>query len=101
MDEVQVGSLLTISGLTVVTAILVESIKRAAALPEEMVARFGPLLSMSIGVLLGLITVFILNGLSVNAEAIFQAILTGIFAGAAASGLYDVFTSKPTGEGGG
>jgi hypothetical protein len=96
VDEVQVGSLLTISGLTVVTGLIVEAIKRAANLGADIVSRFGPLLSMSVGIVLGLIAVFILNGADVTPETIFQAVLTGIFSGAAASGLYDAFTSGPS-----
>ena len=77
-----VTDLLTLGGATAVVVIVVEVIKRAAALTEAQVARFGPLLSIGAGV--------VIVGAAAIAKAapIDEALLTGLLAGASAAGIY-------------
>ncbi len=93
-DVPQVSALLTISGVTIVTVIAVEVVKRAAALSAEAVTRWGPLLSIGIATLLALLALFVLQGVSVSGEAVLQAVLVGIMGGAAASGIYGTVKSQ-------
>jgi len=77
-----VEELLTLGGATIVVTIVVEVIKRALAMSEAAVTRFGPLLAVGVGVLVVTAAAFA-QGARLDA-----AILTGLLAGAAASGIY-------------
>lgn len=79
--------------MTVVTIILTEVIKRAAALSADIVDRFGALLAIVVATGLALGALVVLAGAAVSGEAILQAILVGIFGGAAAGGIYGM--TKP------
>lgn len=98
-DVPQVSALLTISGVSIVTVIVMEVIKRAAALSETDVKRWGPLLSVGIATVLALLALFVVNGTAISGEAVLQAVLVGVMGGAAAAGIYGM-TAKP-GAGGG
>lgn len=93
-DVPQVSALLTISGVSIVTVIVMEVIKRAAALTDDDTKRWGPLMSVGIATVLAILALFVLNGTSISGEAILQAVLVGVMGGAAASGIYGM-TSKP------
>jgi zinc transporter ZupT len=91
IDTPTASTLLTVAGLTVAVTILVEVIKRAAALSEAQVSRWGALLAVGVGVLLALITYVALafdGSMDVTGGAIVQVFLTGLLAGAAAGGIY-------------
>jgi hypothetical protein len=78
----EVTDLLTLSGAAIIVTIVVEVVKRAAALTEAQVTRFGPLLAIVIGIAATV-------GASVAKSApLDAAILTGLLAGATASGVY-------------
>lgn len=87
-DVPQVSALLTISGVTIVTVIVVEVIKRAVAMSEAALDRWGPLLSIGVATVLAVLALFVINGTAISGEAILQAVLVGIMGGAAASGIY-------------
>jgi hypothetical protein len=74
--------LLTLGGVAIVVTILTEVIKRALAMSDEAVARFGPLLSVVLGVAIGLGAAFY------QAADLLSGVLTGLLAGASASGIY-------------
>ena len=78
----EVSELLTLAGAAIVVTILTEVIKRALAMTEPQVARFGPLLSVVLGV-----AICIGASLYAGAELVAGA-LTGLLAGASASGVY-------------
>jgi len=94
MDEVPVESLLTVTGLTVTTGIVVEVIKRTLNMAKATSERFAPILAIGVGVVLALVAAAVI-GSGLTAESVLTGILTGIFAGAAASGIYDVLSSRP------
>jgi uncharacterized YccA/Bax inhibitor family protein len=77
-----VNDLLTLGGAAVVVTIVVEVIKRAAAMNDAAIARFGPLLSVAIGVVVCMAAAFAQNA------SYAEAALTGLLAGATASGIY-------------
>ena len=77
-----VNDLLTLGGASIVVTILVEIIKRAAAMSDAQISRFGPLLSVGLGVVIACAAAFS------QSAAYSEAILTGILAGATASGIY-------------
>lgn len=87
-DVPQVSALLTISGVTIVTVIVVEVIKRAVAMSEAALDRWGPLLSIGVATILAVLALFVLNGTVLDGESVLQAVLVGIMGGAAASGIY-------------
>jgi hypothetical protein len=95
-DVPQVSALLTITGVTIVTVIIVEVIKRAAALSEASVDRWGPILSIGVATVLAVLALFVINGTTVDGESILQAVLVGIMGGAAASGIYGTVKSQTT-----
>jgi hypothetical protein len=78
----EVSELLTLAGAAIVVTILTEVIKRALALSEAQIARFGPLLSVLLGV-----AVCVGASLYAGADIVVGA-LTGMLAGASASGVY-------------
>lgn len=82
------SDLLTITGLAVVTGIIVEVIKRAWQPTTEALSRFGPLLSLVVAVVIGIPTALY------TGNDLVQALLTALLAGATASGLYDAVTSQ-------
>jgi hypothetical protein len=79
-----IADLTTLVGLAVVVAIIVELVKRTAALSDETTKRFGPALACATGTVLGVATSFYLT------TEIAQGALTGFLAGALASGLYNL-----------
>jgi hypothetical protein len=78
----EVSELLTLGGAVVVVTIVVEVIKRALAMDEAAITRFGPFLAIAVGIV------------TTCAAAVAQtapldaAVLTGLLAGASASGIY-------------
>ena len=84
MEEPTIGSLLTIGGNAIVVGIAVELIKRTLALAPELQDRFGPLLSVGLGIALAGAAAFL------TAADISAGILTGFMAGAVASGVYSL-----------
>lgn len=81
----------TVAGAVVVVAIIVEVVKRAWNPPAAAADRFLPIVSILVGVLTVIVADF---GLGLfGASNWVQAVFTGIFAGAAASGVYDTVNS--------
>jgi hypothetical protein len=72
----------TLGGAVVIVTILTEVIKRATAMDEAQVARFGPLIAVFLG-----IVVTVAASLAQGADPVAGA-LTGLIAGASASGIY-------------
>jgi hypothetical protein len=87
---VDLSQFTTIGGAVVVVAILVEVIKRAWNPDGNTAARFLPLISIAVGIAVVFVAMFGLGLL--GAANVVEAIFTGIFAGAAASGVYDTVT---------
>jgi len=80
--DMQLTDLLTVGGLALVVTIVVQLAKGFVA------ERFVPLFAVSAGIAVGVLVTYALGLLSV--ETVAQAILTGILAGAAAIGIYEV-----------
>jgi|WetSurMetagenome_2_1015567.scaffolds.fasta_scaffold03982_4 hypothetical protein len=78
----QVSDVLTLGGATILVTIAVEVVKRTLAMTEAQTARFGPLMSIGFGVL------FVVGAAWSQTADIPNALLTGLLAGAAASGIY-------------
>jgi hypothetical protein len=76
------SELLTLGGVAIVVTILTEVIKRAAAMSDDVIARFGPLLAVTLGVVIAILASWY-QGADLVAGA-----LTGLLAGASASGIY-------------
>src|SRR5688572_8391645 len=85
------NALLSVGGASILTMILVEVLKRLWNPTDAQKARFLPLLSLATGIFVVLFASFGLN--LVTRLDLFQGVLTGIFAGAGASGLYDLLKS--------
>ncbi len=78
----EVADLLTLGGAAIIVTIVVEVVKRTLAMTEAQVTRFGPLLAIVIGIAATV-------GASIAQNApLDAAILTGLLAGATASGVY-------------
>lgn len=81
----------TLAGASILVGILVEALKRSLAWGQAQVDRFGSLVAIVVGVLV----VALLNaaqGLIAGPnpwQPLAVSVITGILAGAAASGLYD------------
>lgn len=75
--------LLTIAGSAVIVTILVQVIKPALAWSDATVSRFGPLLAVALGVLVG-------TGAALyQGVDVVQGVITGLLAGASSIGIYD------------
>jgi hypothetical protein len=93
-DIPQVSALLTISGVSVATVVVTEVIKRTLAMGEESVRRWGPLMAVGVASVLALLGLFVLEGSAVDGEAIMQAVLAGVFGGAAAAGIFGMAKTR-------
>ena len=85
------SDLLTLGGAAVLVTIVFKVIELAIGLSGPAKDRFGPLLAVAIGV--ALVTA---ASLSLGADVL-QGAITGVLAGALASGLYDVATAPVSG----
>ena len=85
------NDLLTLGGAAILITIIFKVVELAIGLTGEQKARFGPLISVGLGIVL-------VVGASVSlGQDIIAGFITGILAGATASGLYDVATSQTGG----
>lgn len=91
-DAPTVSSLVTLAGATAATLVIVEVLKRALALTAEQKSRYLPLISVVVGILIALLGTYAL-GLTARVDLV-QALITGLFAGVAASGTFDLVTSQ-------
>jgi len=91
--EMTVAEVVTLGGAIVVVASVTEVIKRAAAMTDVQVARFGPL----IAVFLGVVVTVAASAQGTDAVA---GGLTGLIAGASASGIYSYAKPMVTRAGG-
>ena len=87
MPEVP-GDVLTFGGASAVVVVLLQAIKAVWQPSPEAIGRYGPVLAIAVGVL-----VVVLFALVTPGAVIASAILTGLFAGAAAGGIYSVAKS--------
>lgn len=85
-----INELLTLGGAAIIVTIVVEVIKRALAMSEAAITRFGPLLAVVVGIVTAGLAAVSLPGSDIS-----SAILTGLLAGASASGIYS-FTKSTT-----
>lgn len=83
-----VADLVTVGGASVVTMILTEVLKRAWKPTDDEAGRFLPLIAILIGVLVAFAGTWAIG--AIDRVGAVQAVLTGIFAGVSASGLYDL-----------
>ncbi len=83
----------TFGGASIIVGILVEVIKRLFGWDDATVKRFGPVVAIIVGVVLVEVLLFAQGSLG-DSSAIAAGAITGLLAGAAASGLYDAATSK-------
>lgn len=81
--------LTTIAGATALTALIVEMIKRAWDPPADMQDRFIPLVAVGVGVGVVVFATFAIDIDFITSLELGNAVVTGIFAGFAASGMYD------------
>ena len=75
------------AGASVLVSLLVEVVKRAWDPPADVQDRFMPIIAMVIGVVVVVAATMLLG--PVDGELIGNAVLTGVFSGLAACGLYD------------
>lgn len=82
---------ITLGGATILVSVLVEVLKRSLAWGQAQVDRFGPLVAVVVGILVVVLLAAAMGNLAGPdpAQAVASAIITGVLAGAAASGLYD------------
>lgn len=78
----EVAEVLTLAGATIVVTILTEVTKRAGKMDDDQVSRFGPLIACLYGVV-----IVVAASLSQGVDPVAGA-LTGLLAGAGASGIY-------------
>jgi hypothetical protein len=79
---VTVSALLTLVGNGIIVTLVVELVKRTAALSDAQIARFGPVLAIATGIVLSLAAAAYL------ARPLADAVMLGFVSGAVASGLY-------------
>ena len=84
--------LLTMGGLSTFVLALTFVLRKALALTPAAMDRFGSLLAMGVGVVAALVATWAL-GLTGRVDLV-QAVLLGIYAAWASSGLYDTITSQ-------
>lgn len=78
----------TLGGASVLVVILMEALKRALAWGATQVDRFGAILAIGMGVVI-VVLATAAQGAITGADDTATAVIQGILAGAAASGLYD------------
>lgn len=93
-DVLTPEALATVGGAGIVTSLIVQFVVKAflGDRVDAIMPRFGPLIAILIGVALVVIASFAL-GLIVSGAAVLTAILTGLFAGLSAIGIYEAAKS--------
>lgn len=86
MDPTQVQALGSVAGVAAVTFLVVQIIKPALAWPQATQDRFMPLIAVLIGVVLGIVGTVAFG--AIDRVSVVQAVLTGLFGGSTAVGLY-------------
>jgi hypothetical protein len=95
MDDLVISDLTAVAGLTLVTSLVVAVIKKAMAWDADFEDRFVPLLSVGVGILIGVPAALYVGGDPV------QALLTGLLAGTAAQGVQQTLMKVRPADGGG
>lgn len=90
-----VGTLTTIAGVALLTGIVVGALTKFLNWSGDVKDRVAPLASLVVGVVLGLLGLG-LNVGPIARQDVVVAIVTGLFGGATASGLYDSGKSAVT-----
>jgi len=92
MGVPDVAALVTLGGAAVVTAMITQLIKRVWQPTPEQADRFLPLVSVLVGIVVVIVASLATGG--ATAANLVQALVTGLFAGFSASGLYDTISGN-------
>jgi cell division protein FtsW (lipid II flippase) len=95
MDDLVISDLTGVAGLSLVVTLIVAVIKKAMAWDAAFEDRFVPLLSVGVGILIGVPAALYVGGDPV------QALLTGLLAGTAAQGVQQTLMKVRPADGGG
>lgn len=91
MEGITIAQLTTVGGIGIVAALLDQVFWQTAGASGDTKSRFGPLVAIVTGVILGVAAGVLL---SQTASDLAQSALNGVLGGLTAIGLYDVTTSK-------
>lgn len=93
-DVLTPEALATVGGAGIVTSLIVQFVIKPllGARVDTIMPRFGPLIAITIGIILVLAASLAL-GLLISGAAIMAAALTGLFAGLSAIGIYEAAKS--------
>lgn len=84
--------LTTVGGAAILVNIIVQLLKTTANLSDALMARFGELIAIVTGIVVVVVASLVVAPL--GAAGIVQDVLTGIFAGLTAIGIYNTVTSQ-------
>lgn len=91
MEGITFAQLTTVGGIGIVAALIDQVIWTTAAAAPATKERFGPIVAIVTGVILGVAAGFVLQQ---TAQDLAQSALNGVLGGLTAIGLYDTVTSK-------
>lgn len=91
MAGITIAELTTVGGIAILTTLLNQIIWSTANAADATKARFGPIVAVVTGVVIGVVAGFILKE---TATDLAQSALNGLLGGASAIGLYDLASSK-------
>jgi len=86
-DVITPEMLTTVGGAAIATSLIFEVVKRAVQPTDEVLARFGAIIAIIIGILI-VVPATLVFGPPLDQQVVFTAIYTGIIGGLAASGIY-------------
>lgn len=87
-EEIGASLLTTFIGISLITGILSEAVKRAWDPSPELQDRWMPILNLGLGIVLGIVgAIFVPD--AVTRATLLNGAVVGLFGGAAAGGLYD------------
>lgn len=90
-ESLTLAQLTTVAGIGVATALIDKLIWTTTAATPQAISRFGPILALGTGIVVGGVAAFVLG---IVGQDFAQVLINGAVGGLSGIGLYDVFTSK-------
>lgn len=90
-EGLTLAQLTTVAGIASATALLNEVIWRTAAASDAIKARFGPIIALTTGVVVGVLASLVLG---LGGQDLAQSVINGAVGGLAAIGIHDLFASR-------
>lgn len=90
-EGLTLAQLTTVAGIASATALLSEVLWRTLAVAAAVKDRFGPIVALAIGVIVGVLASLVLG---LGGQDLAQSVINGAVGGLAAIGIHDLFSAS-------